>query len=126
MAALGVSPQQDLEFVYDDAYKISAEELIAKDYKINQPDLEVARRQVQTQKSQKAVEQAGYFPSISALGDYGPSGLNPNDTNETYTMGVQFSMQIFEGGLRSARVREAESSVKESEAQLVDMENHVE
>ena len=78
----------------------------------------MGRKNYETE-NQKA-EISGYLPTISVGGDYGPSGVTPNDSNETYTLGVQASIPIWEGGFRQAKVREAESQTKESEAKFQD------
>ena len=63
---------------------------------------------------------------MSVSGDYGVSGAKFADAKGTYEIGAQVSVPIFEGGLRLARVREASSVVKESEAQLDDSRRQVE
>ena len=88
------------------------------------PDVEVAEKELQKKKSERSLERAEYFPKISALADYGPSGIDPNNFSETYTLGVQASFPIFEGGLRKARLKEADSQVKAGQANLADVKIH--
>ena len=86
----------------------------------HQPDVRVAFHQYQTQKSQQQAEISGYLPTIAVAGDYGPSGVTPDNSNNTYTLGVSASIPIWEGGLRQAKVKEAASQTKESEAEFQD------
>jgi outer membrane protein len=57
------------------------------------------------------------LPKLSASADYGASGSSPGEVFGTYSVGGQFSVPIFRGGLTSGRIREAKSRARESEAQ---------
>jgi outer membrane protein TolC len=65
---------------------------------------------------------AEFLPTFSASLSYGGSGEDPAHPEKVYSFGVQVSAPLFEGGLREARVREATSRVRESEALLKDAE----
>ncbi len=87
-------------------------------------DVEVAEQELQTKKSERELKTSEYLPKISALTDYGPSGIDPSHFSETYTLGLQASFPIFEGGLTGARIREADSQIKSSQANLDDVKIH--
>jgi len=119
-AALGIPSDRPIVFK---AEEIAWEEkFISKNERVKalnlHPELRVAQELVHQKKSERLMESAEYLPKISALADYGNSGIEPDDASETYMLGVQATMPIFEGGLRSARIEEAESRLKESEANL--------
>jgi len=119
-AALGISSDRPIIFkteenVLDERFisKIERTEILDE-----HPEMKAAQESVRQKESERSVESAEYLPKISALADFGASGKEPDDSNETYMLGLQATMPIFEGGLRSERIREAESRLKESEANL--------
>lgn len=89
------------------------------------PDLRVERETLGQRQAEKKSEQAEYLPKISVTADYGDSGRSLPRSEEVYTMGLQISMPFFEGGLRRARIEEAESRVHEAEATVVDTERQL-
>ncbi len=90
------------------------------------PEVEAAQRVVQERQAERRAELADALPRVSASVDYGASGSKVSDAEGTYDIGAHVSVPIFEGGLRAARVREAGSAVRASEAQLADARRHVE
>lgn len=127
-AALGISAQQSIVFVEDDQQKDFnfPSDIEVKRSLRTHPAIEVVQDQLQQKNKEHAAELAEYFPKISAFTDYGPSGIKPNDSSETYTLGVQASMPIFEGGLRQSRLKETQSRIKETQATLKDTQIHIE
>lgn len=120
-AALGLPQNENIVFTWDE--KLSERPFPANVKKLDeQPDVAVARREFELKKSQAVSERREYWPQVSVTGDYGPSGISPGpqDSSETYSLGVQATIPIFEGGLRPARVKEAESRTRESESILKD------
>jgi outer membrane protein len=128
LAALGFSSKRQVTFLEGDnlpsVFFPSSEHV--EDIMKDQPDVESAQRAVEQKQAEYQTEKAGYWPKIAAFADYGPSGVGPNDANGTYTVGVQASVPIFEGGSRQAKIQEAESRLKESEAVAVDARLQVE
>ncbi|MEI7998159.1 MAG: TolC family protein [Candidatus Omnitrophota bacterium] len=84
------------------------------------PDVALAQAQLSQSKANKAKAQAGFFPKITASGDYGRIGASPVDASNTYSIGVGVSIPIWEGGLRQAQLQQAKSKVKEQEVLLAD------
>ncbi|MBI5023626.1 MAG: TolC family protein [Candidatus Omnitrophica bacterium] len=128
LAALGFSSKRQVTFLEDDnlppALFPSSEHV--EDIMKDQPDVESAQRAVEQKQAEYQTEKAGYWPKIAAFADYGPSGVGPNDANGTYAVGVQASVPVFEGGLRQAKIQEAESRLKESRAVAADARLQVE
>jgi outer membrane protein TolC len=67
------------------------------------------------------------MPSVSVFGDYGSSGLKPNDVNlPTRSIGVQIDVPIFNGGRTRSEIQIAASRQRESDARLRDVRAAVE
>lgn len=121
-AAIDLPNDQPLKFTFQKDLENAPlpTEQIVRASTSSHPDVVVAQRQVKQQVEQHSVEKAEYWPKISALANYGASGTNPGNLDDTYLYGGQFSIPIFQGGLRHARIQEAASKIHESEAQLAD------
>lgn len=116
LAALGMNLEEPVEFPENNGLNFSSPEKGAAPPVDNLPDVKLAQQELNVSRANVSAERSEYLPKISGLADYGPSGINPGDSSETYTLGVQASLPIFDGGWRQARVKEAESQVKASEA----------
>lgn len=126
-AALGLPRDQKISFVaeavvFKDLPSTEAEALMGLP---EHPDLLAARQVVQQREAEHGVESAGFLPKLSAIADYGVSGRDPSVSDATYAMGIQVSAPIFEGGLRTARMKESASRVRESQARLNDVQEQV-
>ncbi len=84
------------------------------------PEVERARLQVVQREQEKKTEVAAFYPKISGNADYGASGNHPGKVDDTYNFGGQLSIPLYQGGLRQARIREAQSKIQESQAQWED------
>lgn len=87
------------------------------------PDVATARAALAQRESDLRVQWAEFLPKVEAYGDYGLSGATPDDSKDTYTVGVKASVPIFEGGMRVFKISEAESRRREVTAQLSDAED---
>lgn len=126
-AALGLSSDQPIRF--SEEINLSDAVLPTKEEALKNldehPDIRSARQRVDTEKSNLAVERSEFLPKISALADYGRAGENPDHSSSTYSVGLQASVPLFEGGLRRSRIKEAASRMKENEEILKDTRRHV-
>lgn len=84
------------------------------------PDVRVAQKEVQQANAVRKSEVAEYFPKLTGTADYGVSGANPGNADDTYSYGGQLTIPIFQGRLRGAKVQEATSLIREKEDQLSD------
>ncbi len=118
LAALGFESGEKIIFADDDKDVMISESDLKE--QINDisllPEVNAAYEDLQQKISEQSQEKSEYLPKVSAVADYGASGVDPDEASETYTLGLQASLPIFEGGSRGAQVREAESKVNESEA----------
>ena len=77
--------------------------------------------------TQRKATEADLLPSVSAFGDYGSSGLKPNDVDyPTRSVGVRLDVPIFNGGRTRSEMKIAASRQRESDAQLRDVRAAVE
>jgi len=119
-AALGLPVDQPLSFTTRDPWlrRKPPQDGELDSLLASHPDVLVAQRQVETQVQQRRQEVAEYYPKLGASADVGASGPDPGNVTDTYSFGGQLSIPIYQGGLRKARVQEASSKIRESEAQL--------
>jgi outer membrane protein len=122
ISALGLTPHQQVVFTDTSAPKF----LSTQEDLTNHPALVVEKERLQQRRAERNSEQAEYFPKLSGIADYGASGNEPSNSEKTYTFGVQVSLPLLEGGLRAARINEAESRLRETEARLNDTKNRIE
>ena len=90
-------------------------------------ELSVAATQLRIAQTERKAAMGDLAPSVSAFGDYGSSGLKPNDTNlPTRSVGVRIDVPIFNGGRTRSEIQAATSRVHQAEMQLADLKMGVE
>jgi outer membrane protein TolC len=90
-------------------------------------EVSVAATELQISETQRKAAVAGLLPSVSVFGDYGSSGLKPNETDyPTRTIGVRIDVPIFNGGRTRSEMQVAASQQRESDARLRDVRAAVE
>lgn len=65
------------------------------------------------------------IPSLSLAGDYGWIGLKPEDALATRSIGLIFSIPIFDGGQRESRISETRSRVRQELIRMKDVSDQV-
>ena len=65
------------------------------------------------------------LPSLSLNGDYGWIGLNPSDALATRSIGLTFSIPVFDGGQREGRISETRSRVRQELIRMKDVSDQV-
>ncbi|MDR1727534.1 MAG: TolC family protein [Acidobacteriota bacterium] len=91
------------------------------------PEVALAERELKVAELGRKAASAGHLPTIGVFGDYGSSGLLPNDTSlPTRSVGVQMNLPVFDGGRTRAETRSAASRQREAEARLKDVRAEVE
>jgi outer membrane protein len=65
------------------------------------------------------------LPSLSLNGDYGWIGLKPEDALATRSIGLTFSVPIFDGGQRENRISETRSRVRQESIRMKDVSDQV-
>lgn len=84
------------------------------------PDIAAAERRVIAANASIGVAKAAYYPdlTLSATGGYRSGSLNDwiSSPNRFWSIGPQFAMTLFDGGLISSRVEQAEASYDQTVA----------
>ncbi len=112
--AAALNLPQDQPIIFDDSRVVFKIDKTGHP-KIN-PDVDYAQMRLSAAQGDLVAAKGAFWPKISALADYGRSGESPRAASNTYSLGVQASLPIFQGG-RQARVKETES--KKAQAQLL-------
>jgi len=90
-------------------------------------ELRVASAELRIAEAEHKAAVGGWVPSVSAFGDYGSSGLKPNEVDlPTRSIGVRIDVPIFDGGRTRSEVQAATSRVHQAEMQLSDLRAAVE
>jgi outer membrane protein TolC len=90
-------------------------------------ELSVASEQLRIAEAERGAAMGGWAPTVAAFGDYGSSGLKPNEVNlPTRTIGIRVDVPIFNGGRTRSEVQVATSQVRQAEMQLSDLRAAVE
>jgi outer membrane protein len=90
-------------------------------------ELSVASEQLRIAEAERGAAIGGWAPTVAAFGDYGSSGLKPNEVNlPTRTIGIRIDVPIFDGGRTRSEVQVATSQVRQAEMQLSDLRAAVE
>lgn len=90
-------------------------------------EVAVAEQELRIAGLQRRAAGADLLPSVSMFGDYGSSGLKPNDVNyPTRSIGVRVDVPIFNGGRTRAEMQVAASRQRESNSRLRDTRAAVE
>jgi outer membrane protein TolC len=64
--------------------------------------------------------QADFFPKVSGSADYGRMGQSPDHSSNTYAVGLQVTVPIWDGGAQQAKLKEITGQVKEARESLLD------
>ncbi len=76
-------------------------------------ELRVASEQVRIAKAEYGAALGGWVPSVSVFGDYGSSGLKPDQVDlATRSIGIRVDVPIFDGGRTKAEQQAAASRVQ--------------
>ena len=65
------------------------------------------------------------IPSLSLNGDYGWIGLKPDDALATRSIGLMFSVPIFDGGQQEGRISENRSRVRQESIRMKDVSDQI-
>lgn len=90
-------------------------------------ELQVASEQVRIAAAERKAALGGYAPTVSAFGDYGSSGMKPNEVNlPTRTIGIRIDVPVFDGGRTRSEVQAATSRLRHAEMLHADLRAAVE
>ncbi|MBI4598202.1 MAG: TolC family protein [Candidatus Omnitrophica bacterium] len=128
IAALHLPMDQPLILVDEEDLLVSVPRTAAETQAAAQshPDVVVAQRALTQRTAEQAAERTSVLPTIKLSADYGASGKTISESAGTYTVGASVALPIFAGGQRLARIREAESRVREGHTLLDDVRQQAE
>jgi outer membrane protein TolC len=87
----------------------------------------VAADELRVAQAERKAAIGEWAPSVSAFGDYGASGLKPDQVDlPTRSIGIRLDVPIFNGGRTRSEVQAASSRVRQAEMQLADLRQAVE
>jgi outer membrane protein len=90
-------------------------------------EIQVAEDQVRIAETQRKAVAGALLPTVAVFGDYGASGLLPNDTDlPTRSVGVRLDVPLFNGGRTRSEIQMASSRLREAELQRNDLKQAVE
>jgi len=85
-------------------------------------EMKMADHQVRIAALQMKASKAEWLPKVHAFGDYGSSGLKPNEISlPTRSVGVQLNLPLFDGGRIRSEVKVAASRLAQAEMQRDDL-----
>jgi outer membrane protein len=85
-------------------------------------EIRMAEDQVRIAELQQKASTAEWLPKVHAFGDYGSSGLKPNEISlPTRSVGIQLNLPLFDGGRIRSEVKVASSRLKQAEMQRDDL-----
>ncbi len=94
---------------------------------VDRVEIKMADQAVQIAEMQHKAAVAGRLPVVSAFGDYGSSGLKPNEINlPTRSIGVQLNLPVFDGGRIRSEAKIAMSRLQQTQMQRTDLLAEVE
>ena len=93
----------------------------------NRREVQVAEEQNRVSQLERQAVRAEYLPSVEFVGDYGVSGITPNNSDlPTCRAAVQVNVPIFNGGLTRGRLTDAASRQRQTELELASIRGQVE
>jgi outer membrane protein TolC len=93
----------------------------------NRREIQVAEEQNRVSRLERDAVRAEYLPSLEFLGDYGVSGITPNNSDlPTRRVALQVNLPIFNGGLTRGRSTAATSRQRQTELELSSVRGQVE
>jgi outer membrane protein len=86
----------------------------------NRPELQVARRQLETRQLELKIAQGEHLPRVDAYVNYGLNERSPefSSDHDNVTSGVAVEMDLFSGLGTTARIKKAERRLAEADAQI--------
>lgn len=126
--AMGIEGSTDYEVADDTLPAVEGEDLpidaLLAEALTRRPDVAALEAQVRAQRAAVGSARGGYWPALglsAGVGDVGPTVNGPSMT-WNWNAGATLTWNLFQGGLTSAQVREAEASTVGIEAQLASLQ----
>lgn len=120
-AALQLPLGVPAEFMDDEGFIQMVELKVKNISKITtSADVTVAVSKLEASQADQKTAYADFLPKISGRADYGRSGESPGHGSNTYFVGIQASVPLWEGGSQQAQLKEVNGEIKEDQENLLD------
>jgi outer membrane protein TolC len=83
-------------------------------------DMALASSRLEARKADQKTAYADFLPKVSGSANYGRSGESPDHGSNTYFVGLQATVPIWEGGETQAKLKEVKGEIKEAQENFVD------
>jgi len=126
-AALQLPTDRPLVFIDDRNFVGTLEKKAQINFnKGTNADMALASSTLEARKADRKAAIADFMPQVSGSANYGRSGESPDRASNTYFVGVQASIPIWEGGSQQARLKEVNGQLKEAQENLLDVNQQTE
>ena len=88
-------------------------------------DVKSAQARVDAARATRKAAVGSALPSVHLDADYGALGSTPSNATGTYTVAANLHVPIFQGGATRGRIEQADSELRQREAELADMTSGV-
>jgi outer membrane protein TolC len=88
-------------------------------------DYQAALAQVSAAELAKKAAEAEKLPSLHGVGDYGVNGPTPGQSHGDFTVAASLRIPVFQGGQVQARVLEADSVLRQRQAEAEDLRGRI-
>jgi outer membrane protein TolC len=126
--AIGLPPGQPFRLTTDIPFAplapVALEQALQDAY-VNRPDYLAAADRLAAAEARARAASAERLPSISVDADYGAIGQQVSNAHQTYSMGANLRVPIFEGGRATGRIIEAEAEVRQQRAAYDDLRGRI-
>ncbi len=120
-AALQLPLDAPLELLDDESFTKQLENNAAVNFNdATNADMVLAASQLEAHKADQKTAYADFLPAISGTADYGRNGESPEHGSNTYFVGLQATVPLWEGGAQQANLKEVKGEIKEDQANLKD------
>jgi len=120
-AALQIPLDEPLVLLDDnDFLKVLEHDAAVDPDDVTNADVAVASSQLEARKADQKTAYADFLPKVSGSADYGRSGESPEHGSNTYSVGMQVSVPIWDGGAQQAQLKEVKGEIKEAKENLED------
>jgi outer membrane protein TolC len=89
-------------------------------------DLKAVEAQVRAAEQTVSAAHAEYLPSVSLNGGYGVIGPNPAHTHGVFAVTGSVNIPVWQGGRTKGDIQQAESALRQRQAELADQRARVE
>ena len=126
--AIGLPLVQQFEITDELSYTvmppISQDEAVQRAYQ-ERADYQSAMALTRAAEAAKKAAGAERLPSLGVTANYGVNGPTPGQTHGSYSLAAGLRIPIFEGGKVQARIQEADSLLRQRQAELEDLRGRI-